>query len=189
MIFRQICVFWTRDIAPGKKKRFCIPISVCAVSYTHLDVYKRQLNEPADLVNQAAEWGQPAVAITDHGVVQAFPDAAKAAKKLKDKGKEIKIIYGLEGYVLDDEGLIDEDGNIDYKSRPTNHIILLAATQEGLKNIYKLVSYSCLLYTSYLTVYAFSTENWKRSAEEVGGIFGLLVKYVASELKELNRCV
>lgn len=104
------------------------------------------LNEPADLVNQAAEWGQPAVAITDHGVVQAFPDAAKAAKKLKDKGKEIKIIYGLEGYVLDDEGLIDEDGNIDYKSRPTNHIILLAATQEGLKNIYKLVSYSHLNY-------------------------------------------
>ena len=39
----------------------------------------------------------------------------------------------------------------------------------------------------YLTVYAFSTENWKRSAEEVGGIFGLLVKYVASELKELNE--
>lgn len=104
------------------------------------------LNEPADIVNQAAEWGQPAVAITDHGVVQAFPDAAKAAKKLKDKGKEIKIIYGMEGYVFDDEGLIDEEGNIDYKSRPTNHIILLAATQEGMKNIYKLVSYSHLNY-------------------------------------------
>lgn len=104
------------------------------------------LNEPTDIVNQAAAWGQPAVAITDHGVVQAFPDAAKAAKKLKDKGKEIKIIYGMEGYVFDDDGLIDEEGNIDYKSRYTNHIILLAATQEGLKNIYKLVSYSHLNY-------------------------------------------
>lgn len=39
----------------------------------------------------------------------------------------------------------------------------------------------------YLTVYAFSTENWKRSMEEVKGIFGLLVKYVASELEELNK--
>lgn len=39
----------------------------------------------------------------------------------------------------------------------------------------------------YLTVYAFSTENWKRSTEEVSGIFKLLVKYVASELKELNE--
>ena len=52
----------------------------------------------------------------------------------------------MEGYVFDDAGLIDENGNIDYKSRPTNHIILLAATQEGMKNIYKLVSYSHLHY-------------------------------------------
>ena len=37
----------------------------------------------------------------------------------------------------------------------------------------------------YLTVYAFSTENWKRSEEEVSGIFNLLIKYVDSELKEL----
>ncbi len=39
----------------------------------------------------------------------------------------------------------------------------------------------------YLTVYAFSTENWKRSQEEVGGIFKLLIKYVESELRELHR--
>lgn len=39
----------------------------------------------------------------------------------------------------------------------------------------------------YLTAYAFSTENWKRSQEEVGGIFKLLIKYVESELRELHR--
>ena len=39
----------------------------------------------------------------------------------------------------------------------------------------------------YLTVYAFSTENWKRSTEEVGGIFKLLVKFVAADLKELDE--
>ena len=105
------------------------------------------LNEPEDIVKQAAYWGQPAVAITDHGVVQAFPDAAKTADDLKKKqGIDIKVIYGMEGYVFDDEGLIDEEGNIDYKSRPTNHIILLAATQEGMKNLYKLVSFSHLDY-------------------------------------------
>jgi undecaprenyl diphosphate synthase len=38
---------------------------------------------------------------------------------------------------------------------------------------------------SYLTVYAFSTENWKRSAGEVTGIFGLLVKFVEMKLREL----
>lgn len=105
------------------------------------------LNEPEDIVTQAAYWGQPAVAITDHGVVQAFPDAAKAARELKKKkGIDIKVIYGMEGYVFDDDGLVDEEGNIDYKSRPTNHIILLAATQEGMKNLYKLVSFSHLDY-------------------------------------------
>lgn len=39
----------------------------------------------------------------------------------------------------------------------------------------------------YLTIYAFSTENWKRSLEEVGAIFSLLIKYAAKELAELDR--
>ena len=122
------------------------------------------LNEVSTLVNTAAKWGQPAVAITDHGVVQSFPDAAKAAKKLagnKDNPIYIKIIYGMEGYVFDDTNYRLPDGEIDFeqfkedlkKSRKnkdglvtTNHIIFLAQTQEGLKNIYKLVSYSHLQY-------------------------------------------
>ncbi|MGN1333761.1 MAG: PHP domain-containing protein, partial [Anaerovoracaceae bacterium] len=104
------------------------------------------LNEPDAVVRQAAAWGQPAVAITDHGVVQSFPDAAKEAKKQREKGREIKIIYGLEGYVFDDRDCIREDGSIDYKKKPTNHIIILAKNQEGLKNIYKLVSFSHLNY-------------------------------------------
>lgn len=104
------------------------------------------LNEVADIVGKAAAWGHPAVAITDHGVVQAFPDAAKEAKKQAGKGHPIKILYGMEGYVFDDCDCIREDGTIDYKKKGTNHIILLAATQEGLKNIYKLVSYSHLDY-------------------------------------------
>lgn len=48
--------------------------------------------------------------------------------------------------------------------------IVIAASNMGIKN---------------LTVYAFSTENWKRSTEEVNGIFKLIVKYVKSELEEL----
>ena len=66
------------------------------------------LNEPSDIVNQAAAWGQPAVAITDHGWCRPFSDAAKA-KKAEEQGKDIKIIYGMEGYVFDDAGLIDEN--------------------------------------------------------------------------------
>ncbi len=103
-------------------------------------------NEPADIVKQAAKWGQPAVAITDHGVVQAFPDCAAEAGKQADKGHPIKVIYGVEGYVFDDSDCVDEYGNIDYKKKPTNHIIILAKTQAGLKNIYKLVSLSHVKY-------------------------------------------
>ena len=104
------------------------------------------LNEVEDVVKTAARWGQPAVAITDHGVVQGFPDAAKAAGKLAKDGKPIKIIYGMEGYVFDDADCHRPDGTIDYKKNPTYHIILLAATQAGMKNLYKLVSYSHLDY-------------------------------------------
>ena len=101
-------------------------------------------NEAKDIVTQAAKWGQPAVAVTDHGVVQAFPDCAAEAKKQAEKGRPIKVIYGVEGYVFDDADCRDENGDIDYKTKPTNHIIILAKSQEGLKNIYKLVSYSHL---------------------------------------------
>ncbi|MBZ9608283.1 PolC-type DNA polymerase III [Clostridium estertheticum] len=55
------------------------------------------ISPAAKLVERAAKWGHCAVAITDHGVVQAFPEAMDAAKKNK-----IKVIYGVEGYLVDD---------------------------------------------------------------------------------------
>ncbi len=54
-------------------------------------------NDVSDFINTANEWGHRAIAITDHGVVQAFPDAAIAAK-----GKDVKVIYGVEAYLVDD---------------------------------------------------------------------------------------
>ena len=55
------------------------------------------ISSASDLVETAARWGHRAVAITDHGVVQAFPEAAEAAKK-----NNIKVIYGVESYLADD---------------------------------------------------------------------------------------
>ncbi len=63
---------------------------------------KDALCDPKALVKLAAEFGHEAVAITDHGVVQAFPDACAAADELAREGKDIKLIYGMEGYLVDD---------------------------------------------------------------------------------------
>ncbi len=97
------------------------------------------VNDVSVLINTAKEWGHKAIAITDHGVVQAYPEAYKVAKG-------IKVIYGMEGYLIDDIHSKNDDGTINYKEGKTNHIIILAKNQIGIKNMYKLVSFSHLNY-------------------------------------------
>ena len=53
-----------------------------------------------DLIKRAMKWGMKSIAITDHGVVQSFPDAHKM---LGYDNKDIKIIYGVEGYLVPDK--------------------------------------------------------------------------------------
>ena len=59
------------------------------------------LTPAEDLIARAVKWGHPAVAITDHGVLQSFPAAFRAAK-----GK-IKLIPGCEGYLIDEKAVVD----------------------------------------------------------------------------------
>ncbi|MFV0364163.1 MAG: PolC-type DNA polymerase III [Suipraeoptans sp.] len=62
------------------------------------------VNTAHDLVKRAHEWGHSAIAITDHGVVQAFPDAFHYIEDIrrKDKDDPFKVIYGVEAYIVDD---------------------------------------------------------------------------------------
>ena len=67
----------------------------------HLHTKMSQMDatiDPADVIKQAKEWGQDAIAVTDHGNLQAFPQIMKAARKAGG----IKVIYGLEAYFVDD---------------------------------------------------------------------------------------
>ena len=79
----------------------------------------------AALIRTAEQYGHSAVAITDHGVVQAFPFAQEIVQKSK-----VKVIYGMEGYLFDQD------------ISQSNHIIILAKNSQGLRNLYRLVSLS-----------------------------------------------
>ena len=59
-----------------------------------------------DIIKRAKKWGHKAIAITDHGCVQSFPDANHAL----DKDDTFKVIYGVEGYLVDDLKEIVTDG-------------------------------------------------------------------------------
>lgn len=90
------------------------------------------VNSTDDLVARAASWGHKAIAITDHGVVQAFPEAYSAGKK-----HNIKIIYGTECYLVDQEKVNTKEAN-------SYHAIILVKNYAGLKNLYKIITESHL---------------------------------------------
>ena len=61
------------------------------------------LTKTGEVVSVAAGWGHKAIAITDHGCCQSFPDALKASKnKVAGTDQNIKILYGCEGYFVND---------------------------------------------------------------------------------------
>ena len=97
-----------------------------------------------DIINYAYSLGHKAVAITDHGVVQAYPAAAAAVKAIRKKGGDFKVIYGVEGYFVDDEKNDISKLNSKEIGKLRYHQIILVRDLAGLKNLYKLVSESHL---------------------------------------------
>ncbi len=115
----------------AEKKRVELHLHTCMSA---LDAITR----PDALVKRVLDWGHSALAITDHGIVQAYPDIFNAAKK-----SDLKIIYGVECYLTDQPGEIPA---AEAKKTPSWHCILLVRNLVGLKNLYKMISYSNLKY-------------------------------------------
>lgn len=103
------------------------------------------ISTPKSLIKQAIKWGHSAVAITDHGVVQALPEAFNTAydKKYCEDGNfkdqigtfryvpKIKLILGMEGYLVDDEKYPDFM-NMKLNQFKRYHIILLVKEDNSL---------------------------------------------------------
>jgi DNA polymerase-3 subunit alpha (Gram-positive type) len=99
------------------------------------------LTNVADYIERAAAWGHPAVGLSDHGVVHAFPEAYKIAKK-----KGIKLLLGMEAYLVENADFLKEirGGKKLAKDQipPFYHCIVYARNETGRRHLYDLVSAS-----------------------------------------------
>ena len=91
-----------KKIADFTKKRQDVSLEKRVELHAHTKMSDMDgVVETKELVERAHEWGHKAIAITDHGVVQAFPDANHCMHKF-GKSDPFKVIYGMEAYVVDD---------------------------------------------------------------------------------------
>lgn len=103
---------------------------------------KDAVSSAGDIISLAHKWGHRSIAITDHGVVQAYPAVAAAVSKIRKSDPEFKAIYGVESYFVDDLRHDISGMNSKQIAKIRNHQIILVKNLTGLKNLYKLVSFA-----------------------------------------------
>ena len=155
------------------------------------------LTNVKEAVATAARWGHRAIAITDHGVVHAFPDAVSAADKLTKGGQEIKAILGVEGYLLPDCRLVERPETyiaLGVTSAPAFRlddlfeIAALRTTAEGevLDTFYRVVDCGALLPPELAQETGLTQEQLAHVRLPLGGLHKTEVREIAEKQHFIN---
>jgi undecaprenyl diphosphate synthase len=104
--------------------------------------------------------------------------------------------------IMNDKDILELKNMIDTNNIP-NHVAVImdgngrwakkrslprtVGHQEGMKRVVEIVEVAKKLNIKYLSLYAFSTENWKRPKEEIDGIMKILVYYIRNELEKIHK--
>ena len=144
------------------------------------------VTDPVTLINRAADWGHQAMAITDHGCVQAFPDC------MYNMPKDFKVIYGMEAYVVNDidrEPILSEDVDRNFN----DEIIIFDVETTGLSfSNDRLTSIAAIKVRNLQNVDSFETfvnphKHIPEKITELTGITDDMVKDAPDEAEALRK--
>ena len=131
--YMKECVVMVRDIAeinPPAMRQDNAPKKRVEL---HMHTQMSQMDGVSatkDLIDRAVAWGHKAIALTDHGVVQSYPDAMHAS----DNNEKIKVLYGVEGYLIDDGMKIIYDAQLLKNTGWDNTFVVFDIETTGFDN-------------------------------------------------------
>ena len=150
------------------------------------------MSSAADLIKRAMSWGMKSIAITDHGVVQSFPEAHKL---LGRNNPDMKVIYGVEAYLAPDKK--PSVRNIKGQSLDTTYCVLDLETTGFSPRLEKITEIGIMKYQDGKVIDKFScfvnpeksipprvvevtgiTDDMVRNAETIDKVFPKLLEFI-----------